>query len=449
MDPAGGGVTGWLTGTLASAIGAPLARQMMANVRYKEVLIIMDWKIAALRGGINTALCVMAGLATVGTALAQTGTAGDTQVTAAQTLPEETEAPRALVLDASAIIDAMTTLGYHPAASGLAARASLGLTVDGQAFGWTGFSANVTMAGYLGPGISEDLGDVQGLSNVAAPRMVRPINAWAQWSGAHLGIKAGIIDTNADFDEQNVGALFLNGSHGMGADLSSAGLNGSGPSPFSALGAIAYAYDDAIGIKLRVGMFAGRSGDPDRPGTWLWSAGGTSGHMVLAEADWQKPGWRVAIGGWRHTARLEAANGEGTADGATGAFVLAEATLLGAVPGTEPNDGQIFHLDGWLRFGHGFTASATVRDYVGGGLVARGLWRGWSEDALGLAVAHARLPLTTGTPKTSETVIEANWEHHVNGNIVVQPYAAWILGLHSTPDNSHALVTGLRLIMVR
>jgi porin len=357
----------------------------------------------------------------------------------------------AVTFDASLQIDALTTVG-HEHHDGVAARATLGATLDGARLGLTGASANVTLAAYWGLGISGSLGDLQGVSSLAAPRMVRPVNAWVQWDkpidgGPHLSVKAGIIDTNADFDEQNTGAIFLGASHGMGPEMSSAGINGSGPAPYSALGVIGFVGDDAAGIKLRLGLFGGATGDPAQPKRIAYRFGGDAGNIVIAEIDRTKPGWRTAVGGWRHTGTLPSADGSGTVSGATGLFVISEKHLAGKLP--DDSNADPLRVDAWVRFGETFTPSAKVESYHGGGFVVRGMWKRLPGDSLGLAVAHASVQPGIDPTFCNETVIEATWQHRAHPHLIIQPDVQWLINPGADTTRRDRVVVGLRLIVLR
>ncbi|WP_353230782.1 carbohydrate porin [Novosphingobium sp.] len=376
----------------------------------------------------NSGWCLAAGLmALPAAALAQTDAAGPNDAArdggAASAAAPVDGPPRhpAITIDSALLIDAFTTVSPHEHADGVAARGSVSATVDGARFGVAWLSANATLAASWGMGITGSLGDLQGVSSIAAPRMIRPVNAWLQWTAGHFAVKAGIIDTNADFDEQNTGAIFLNASHGMGAELAAAGMTGSGQAPYSALGVIGFVSDDKAGIKLRVGAFGGTTGDPDRPARLIWRAGGDAGHIVMAEIDRQKPGFRVALGGWRHTATLPRADGTGTAAGATGLFVLGEKQLAGAIASDDSAKAGAFRLDGWVRYGRAFTASATIDSYLGGGVVAHAPFHRLPDDLIGIALARAGVARGIDPVLHAETVVEASWQHPLFTHLLIQP----------------------------
>lgn len=358
--------------------------------------------------------------------------------------PAAAQTPPALVLDTSLIIDGQTTTGTNPQ-SGAAARMQASLTLDGAAFGADGLTAMLDLAGFGGEGVSAKLGDLQGVSNIGAPPMVRPLNAWVQYSRGAFAAKAGIIDTNAEFDEQNVGAMFLNGSHGMGPDLGASGLNGGGASPYSALGVIGFWSNDTLGLKLRAGVFAGRPGDPDVPERWSWRVGADAGRLTMAEVDWTRPGWRVALGGWQHDTTLPRMDGTGDTETSRGGFATVEATLAGRPEGSEGPAGQ--RLDGWLRLGVADRVAAPVTRYVGGGLVWHGLLAAHPDDALGVSVAHARANRAGDPSLRPETVVELTFQHQLLPGVTLQPDAQYIIHPGNLADAPDSLVLGLRLII--
>ena len=361
--------------------------------------------------------------------------------------PALADTPKALTLDTSLTVDGMTSIGADADHSGIAARLQATLTIDGTAFGAEGLSGMVDMAAYSGPGLTEKLGDLQGVSNIGAPRMVKPINAWLQYGKGPFALKAGIMDTNADFDEQNIGAIFLNGSHGMAADFGTSGLGGGGAAPFSALGVVGFWSDAKSGIKFRAGLFGGQPSDPNVPERWSWKLGGGTGSMTIAEVDWSRPGRRIAIGGWHHSATLPRIDGNGDAQGSSGGFVTIEATLAGMPEGEGEEAPKGKRLDGWLRLGIADKAAAPVSSYFGGGLVLHGLLAAHPEDALGFAIAHARTNRSGDPTLRPETSFEVTFQHQLLPGVTLQPDAQYLTHPGSVLDIPDALALGLRLII--
>jgi len=201
-------------------------------------------------------------------------------------------------LDASAIVDTLAVVsGGAGHGVRVLARADLVGNYDGSAGALPWVSAQVDLAAINGTSISALAGDAQGLSNIEFDRTVRVVNAWVQASSTHAAIKLGVIDTNLDFDEQNVGTMFVHSSHGIGPEFSGAGLDGPGGAPDTTLGAVVSVFDAAAEWKPRAGLFNGRPGDPAHPGRPGFAFGRDIGVLVIVEADWQGDLGRVSVGG--------------------------------------------------------------------------------------------------------------------------------------------------------
>ncbi len=278
--------------------------------------------------------------------------------------------------------------------------------------------------------------------------MVRPLNAWLQYGSGRFALKAGIIDTNADFDEQNVGTLFINSSFGIGPELASSGFNGGGATPNSVLGVIGFLADEASGIKLRVGVFTGQPGDPDHPKRLSWRFGKGTGNFSIAEIDWTGTNHRIAFGAWHHSAQRPRIDGNGDHSGSTGGFAIIEGTLAGKPADPETGAARGTRLDGWLRVGIADGATAPVTRYLGGGLVATRFWAEHPEDTLGVAVAHAVANTAVGPNVAPETAIELAYQHALGSGLTIQPGVQWLLHPGADRTRAHAVVFGLRLIAV-
>ncbi|MDE2404129.1 MAG: carbohydrate porin [Sphingomonadales bacterium] len=347
-----------------------------------------------------------------------------------------------LTVDAAALVDTMgVASGGAARGTRVLARADLRAQYDGSAGALPWLSAQLDIAAINGQSISALAGDVQGVSNIEFDRTLRVVNAWVQASSAHAALKVGIIDSNLDFDEQNVGALFVHASHGMGPELSGAGLDGAGSSPDTTLGAIVSLFDAAAGWKVRAGVFNGRPGDPARAGEPNFSFSRDNGVLAIAEADLTRAWGRIAVGGWHFTSRLPALDGSADRRGASGGFATVEANLV------DHKDG--LQLKGWTRAAIGDAATDAVRAYLGGGLVASGFWAACPDDALGFAIAHARMNDRAGSAAGAETTFEWTVQHRVAGWLTVQPDLQWVVNPGGFGGIPNALVLGLRVILTK
>lgn len=75
---------------------------------------------------------------------------------------------------------------------------------------------------------AELVGDAQVVSSIDATNAWRLYEAWVEqkWARGRVSLKAGLYDLNSEFDVNETGGLFVNSSHGMGADLAQTGANG-------------------------------------------------------------------------------------------------------------------------------------------------------------------------------------------------------------------------------
>ena len=356
--------------------------------------------------------------------------------------PPSEPTAKALTIDATILNDTMSVVsGGMSRGTRLLARGDLRANYDGTSGALPWLSGQIDVAAINGTSISELVGDAQGVSNIEFDRTLRVVNAWAQISLTHAALKVGIIDSNLDFDEQNVGAMFIHSSHGMGPDISSAGLDGGGSAPNTTLGAIASVFDAKTGWKLRLGVFNGRPGDDQRPGQPNFAFNEDIGAMLMGEVDWTRDWGRVAVGAWHFTSRLPRLDGEGDQHHAQGGYAIIEPVLINHTDGLQ--------LKGWLRAGLGDAMTDMVRTYLGGGMVASGFWKDHLADTIGLSVAHARMNQRASSDIRPETAIELTYQHRINGWLTVQPDVQWVIRPGGFGDIPDALVAGLRVIITK
>lgn len=354
------------------------------------------------------------------------------------------EAPAAMgpfSLDVSALIDGMGVAGGVEQGTRMIARGDAVLDYDGVSGGVSWLSGQIDLTLIAGKSVSALAGDVQGVSSNEFPRTLRVTNAWVQASGRRASVKVGIIDSNADFDEQNVGAIFVHSSHGTGPEFSGAGLAGSPATPNTTLGVVTALFSAEAGWRLRGGVFNGRPSDPDRPGRPSFAFSREIGVLAMGEADLTRDWGRIAVGGWHFTSTLPALDGSGERRGASGGFVIIEPNLI-------RRDGGL-QVQSWVRLGLGDAATDAVRSYVGGGVVASGFWARHPDDAVGLAVAQARMNGRARPGAGAETAFELTFQHGVTDWLTVQPDVQWVINPGGFGDVRNAVVGGIRLIVTK
>ncbi len=321
------------------------------------------------------------------------------------------------------------------------------LDVDDRAIGIRGASVHLEAQIVHGPDLSgRFIGDAQTADNIDAPSALRPFQAWIELPLVRdtLWVKAGLIDLNAVFDIQTVGALFLNSSHGIGPDFSQTGANG--PSIFPVTSGAVVARFQHDGWSAKLGAFDAVSGVPDRPGKVRIGYPGQRGLLAVAEVERALGKHRaLKVGAWSYSTRFDAldrfdANGDAArVRGNRGVY----ATIEGRIGGSDARP-----FDAWLRGGVADATINPIAAYLGGGVA-------WGGEArrLGLGIARAwlggpgkrALIAGGGVPRAAETAIELTYAHAVGDFLTIQPDVQFIVDPGWRSDIDDALVVGVRL----
>lgn len=250
----------------------------------------------------------------------------------------------------------------------------LTLAIDTDATGWWGNGEwFVYVLGDTGDNPSDDVGDMQGISNIATDEALKVYEFWYQHSFADDSIKAlfGLHDYNSTFYSLESAGLFTHPSFGIGPDTAQVG-----PSIFSTTSTALLVSFERDDYYLSAAIYDGIPGDPANPrGTHVQF---DSGDGLFSAVEW---GWanettgKVALGVWQHTAEVEnPVNGEITDDN-TGVYFIAEKNI---------NDvAAVF-----IQLGQADDEVNQLEYYSGTGITFNSFWL--DGDGLGLAVAHAR-----------------------------------------------------------
>ena len=347
----------------------------------------------------------------------------------------------AVELDASYTVDVLTNMGGGlRRETRLLGMLALGADIDGAELGAAGVTGRIEWQLLHGRAFSADVvGDAQTVSNIEAPAGARPLEAWIGYSlSENAVIRAGLVDLNGQFDVQNVGALFINSSHGIGHDFSQSGENG--PSIFPTT-ATALTSEIASGPwRVRAGLFNAVAGDPVRPRRTVISFPGRDGLLLVGEVERVVDGTRVYAGTWHYTRRSKRLGSEGEGRRNGGGYAAIEQRLAGSRSGAT--------LEAWLRAGVVNPRFNPIGTYVGGGLAF-----GTKDTRFGVAIAHARLGrparrLATdalGPANRAESNIEATSYVKLNGRIALQPDIQYIVNPGWVRRRKDALVVGVRI----
>lgn len=294
-----------------------------------------------------------------------------------------------------------------------------------------------------GTTFSEELvGDLQVISNIDAIEAWRLYEAWYEWRGSKWSIRSGLYDLNSEFDVKESGALFLNSSHGIGAEFSQSGRNGPGIFPVSSL-AVRVEYQTR-NLVARLAVLDGVPGDPDDPTSNAIDIGGNDGTLSVAELEAPLTDAARLWGGyWRYSADFDRLTDGGAADGNDGWYIGAEADFtLGAKNGA-----------GFLRYGRANASFNPVETFIGLGAVITSPMASRPDDQLGLSIAVAGLGApykailneAGGVAPSHEIIWELTYRSQINRFLALQPDIQYVQNPAGAALLDDVWVVGLRV----
>ncbi|HKI61914.1 MAG TPA: carbohydrate porin [Mariprofundaceae bacterium] len=279
----------------------------------------------------------------------------------------------------------------------------ISLNIDTEKAGlWPGGDVFVSgLRNHGGDPTANLIGDLQTASNIEAPDQFIVYEAWLeqQFADGKISILFGLHDLNSEFYVSDYAGLFINGSFGIGPEISvnvptsifpKAGLAGRlRIQPVESAYVQAAVYD----------------GDPSTRG---FKAG--EGRMLIAEVGAHMDGLSAKAGYWRHTATHVYAGRNFNHDfGYYGVIDLRLTQWQGGEAGF------------FSQVGHAPKDRNDVSDYRGFGVNLTGFIPGRENDQLGIAVAQAKTAV--GIEKSVEATLRlqlADW-------LALQPSYQWII----------------------
>lgn len=301
---------------------------------------------------------------------------------------------------------------------------------------------------------AELVGDAQVVSSIDATNAWRLYEAWVEhhWARGRTSVKAGLYDLNSEFDVNETGGLFVNSSHGTGAELGQTGANG--PSIFPVTGLAArLQWRPVKKVWFRGAVLEATPGDPDRPRNTVIDFDDHEGVLSIFEGEWApSEKLRMIAGYWRysrafdHLVYTDSDSDPLQTDGNDGAYALIEGTLF-AHHGA-PDRG----LAGFVRAGFAEEDINPFSAYLGAGLVYTGAFSTRPDDQAGLAVAVARngdasleaLRRAGVTPARNETNAELTYRFALADWLSVQPDVQYIVNPGTDQSVDDAFVIGFR-----
>ncbi len=288
------------------------------------------------------------------------------------------------------------------------------------------------------------VGDLQVASNIDAEQALRVYELWyEQKLNDDVSMRFGLYDLNSEFDAIATAGLFVNSSHGIGAEYAQSGV--AGPSIFPVT-SLAVRFDVALteSSLLRYAVLDGVPGDPDDLSRTTIDLGGGDGVLHALEYNYQTHGrLRLGIGGWLYSAdfdRIDPTPADLRDDGNGGVYAFVDGPVWSSDSGVRAN--------GFLRYGVANDDLNVFDSYLGGGIVATGLVAARPDDRLGLAFARAStggpFRRAVGDADSHETTIELSYSAQVTDWLRLQPDIQYVINPGADPALDDALVIGLR-----
>jgi porin len=302
--------------------------------------------------------------------------------------------------------------------------AEAGLWQGGEFFGYV-------LANYGGDP-SELVGDVQGMSNIAAEDETKLYELWYQHSFLNGQLKTllGLHDYNAVFYSLDSAALFTHPSFGIGPDTSQVG-----PSIFPTTAVAALLSVEVENYYAHLAIYDGVPGHPDgRRGTYIRFEQG-EGVFRAGELGIKTETYKVGVGAWQHNALVEnPVNAQMHRDN-QGLYLIAEYQWFE-------------HFALFLQAGFADEEVNQLESYYGLGGVYTDLWL--SGDALGLAAAQAKnsdsfLKHNLITEQ-KETTWELSYALPVSDQVTLQSSAFYVINPSMDSELDNAFALGFRLV---
>jgi porin len=293
------------------------------------------------------------------------------------------------------------------------------------------------------------VGDLQGLNNIEADGALRLYDFWTEIRfGRGMATRIGFQDLNAEFDAPITSSFFIGPPFGIGTDLAQTGENGPAVFPVTSLG-VRFTGKAGELTQWRLAAFDAVPGRSNQKDFVALDVSRRQGALLIGEIEHAARGFnKVAFGAWTYTSKFERLDAAASGDsvrrtGNRGAYAVAD-KRLGKLGGA--------NFDGMLRAGFASGSFNATQRYVGAAIVASGLLGIRPDDAVGIAVAHARtssafrrqLSFDGGAPGRTETQVELTWRAPLSDWVAVVPGAQWVNRPGADANVRDALVVGMR-----
>lgn len=328
-------------------------------------------------------------------------------------------------------------------------------------FGLNGTYVYISAMGSLGDSFNNSVGAEQGVDNIEAGRELKLYEFWIAHSSFdnRLSLKFGLYDLNSEFDTRISSSIFINPSHGIGAEYALSGEGG--PSIFpNTSPAFRIKYNSPLGLYAQSAVFFDMQGERLPFSSIKDDQALNKGFLIAAETGYEKdrennsgPYLKLSLGGWYYTnnfKRLNYLHGKNITAyvrGNFGIYLSSEKTLYAEPSGTGVG------LAAFIRVGIADKKVNKVDGYWGAGLNYTGLIPGRENDVFGVAIASAHnceyyrdSEAAAGNRiERYEYIWEVTYEMNLGNGFKVQPDFQFVKNPADCFKNDYAVVIGTRL----
>ena len=307
-------------------------------------------------------------------------------------------------------------------------------------------------------------GTIQGISNISAPDTWKLYQFWIEKSfwGNQLSLLFGLYDLNSEFDVRETSGIFINPSHGIGAEYSQTGKNGPSIFPNTSL-AFRIKYQPNRTFYFLLGLFDGVPGDPNNPKGTHIIINKNDGLLISYEMglfengeDYRAGYGKYSLGTWYYTGQFEdisAVDENGNPimrNDNWGIYISAEKFLISEKD--DPTQG----IAAFLRFGIANGNINAIDYYWGCGITVTGLIPTRDADVLGVAIgnAHAgnKFISANGTlgiqMNKNETIVEITYSYKLNNWLSFQPDYQYVINPMRTFPHQNSNIFGTRIQII-
>ncbi|MCX6129460.1 MAG: carbohydrate porin [Proteobacteria bacterium] len=334
--------------------------------------------------------------------------------------------------------------------------------LDGEkSLGWKNAKFLAYILGNEGDDPNEDIGGVQGVSNIAAPSTWKLYQVWADIpllsDSSDLMLLFGLYDVNSEFDSKKFGGVFINPTHGIGPDFSQSGDNGPSIFPTASLG-LRLKAQVSDKITGQIAVLDGVPGDPANPQGTRFKHPQSDGYLTVMEWAWMDPAAsqykKFALGGWHYTSKTESLalnddpeNSPGTKANNQGVYALAEAMLWPEDKDSEQG------LGAYVRWGQAAPDLNQTGQLIAAALHYTGPIAKRDSDILALGYgktqnsqAYRRAAEAQGaSAETGESIVELSYKAYLCPSTAIQLDLQHIMDPGTDPDQDDANLLGVRL----